>query len=1002
MLRQLAGLAGTLPLIVLLAACGQVATSTLGDNGSSAVAPTITQQPAAQSVTAGATASFSVAAAGSTPLNYQWNKNGSAIPGAVSPSYSTAAAPEDDGATFDVVVSNPIGSAQSSAAQLHVTAAPEAPAITTQPAAQRIIAGQSTTFSVVATGTSPLSYQWQENGTAIPAATSASYTTPAASSADNGALFSVVVSNSVGSLVSASAPLTVTEGGGVAPTITAQPADQTINAGQSATFTVMASGSAPLSYQWQKNGTALAAATSASYTTPPETTADNGAHFAVLVSDAAGSDTSRAARLAVTAAPSPPPPPPPPVILTQPANQSVLSGQRATFSVSASGSAPLSYQWRKNGAAIAAATSASYTTPPETAADNGASFAVLVSDAAGSVTSRAANLTVNAPPPAPPPPPTILTQPANQGVLSGQSATFSVSASGSAPLSYQWRKNGTAISGANAASYTTPAETSSDNGALFAVIVTNPAGSVTSRNALLTVSASVPGTDVVTYKNDLARTGQNLTERTLTTANVAAATFGKLRFLSTDGKVDAQPLYLSALNVGGAPHNVVFVAPENDSVYAFDADSSTQLWRVSLIPGGEAASGPLNCDQVTPTIGITSTPVIDRSAGPHGAIYVVAMTQSKSGRTYHQRLHALDVTTGAELSGGPTEITASYAASSGTLTFDPQQYEERAALLLLNGTIYTAWTSHCDNKFYTGWLMAYSQSTLAQTAVLNVAPNSAGLGPAIWMSGGGPAADSSGNIYLLTANGAFEETLSASGFPNMGDFGNSFLKLSTTGGALNVADYFSPSVTTFLSNNDLDLGSGGILLLPDLTDAGGTLRHLAVGAGKDGNIYVVNRDAMGHFSASSNNIWQQLSSVLGNVLAGGGSGGVWSTPAYFNGRLYYGPGGGQLAAFSIGNAKLSTTPSSVSAANFTYPGTSPAISANGTTNGIVWAHMNSDPAVLYAFDATNLGSMLYNSSEAPGGRDQFGAGNKFITPMIADGKVFVGTTNGVAVFGLLH
>jgi outer membrane protein assembly factor BamB len=469
--------------------------------------------------------------------------------------------------------------------------------------------------------------------------------------------------------------------------------------------------------------------------------------------------------------------------------------------------------------------------------------------------------------------------------------------------------------------------------------------------------------------------------------------------------VDAQPLYLSALNVGGVFHNVVFVETENDSVYAFDADTGAQLWQVSLVAAGETASGPVNCDEVTPTIGITSTPVIDRSAGAHGTIYIVAMTQSSGASSFHHRLHALDVTTGAELAGAPTEITATYATSSGIITFDPQQYEERTGLLLLQGTLYTAWTSHCDDKFYTGWLMAYNQSTLQQTAVLNVAPNSGGVGPAIWMSGGALAADAAGNIYLVTANGAFEQTLDANGFPNMGDFGDSFMKLSTAGGALSVTDYFSPSTTAFLSANNLDLGSGGILLLPDLTDAGGTTRHLAVGAGKDGDLYVVNRDSMGHFSASSNNVWQQLTGVLGTLLSNPttGNGGVWATPAYFNGRLYYGPRNFPLLAFAITNANLSATPSSNSPVNFPYPGTSPAISANGAASGIVWAHLNSSPnAVLYAFDAANLANMLYNSSQAAGGRDQLGAGNKFITPTVADGKVFVGATNGVAVFGLLN
>ena len=511
------------------------------------------------------------------------------------------------------------------------------------------------------------------------------------------------------------------------------------------------------------------------------------------------------------------------------------------------------------------------------------------------------------------------------------------------------------------------------------------------------------GTDVVTYKNDLARSGQNLTETVLTLANVNASGFGKLRFLATDGRVDAQPLYLAALSLQGAAHNVVFVATENDSVYAFDADSGALLWHVSLLGAGETPSGPHACGQIVPVIGITSTPVIDRAAGSHGTLYVVAMSNSGAD---HQRLHALDLTTGAELLGGPRDITATYLApGGGTRTFDPGQYAERAALLLSRGVIYTSWTSHCDISPYTGWVIAYAQTDLAQTAVLNVAPNGTGsgaatAGPAIWMSGGGPAADAAGNIYLLTANGAFETTLDANGFPSNADYGNSFLKLSTAGGGLSVADYFTMSNEVSESQADLDLGSGGAMLLPDLTDSTGTIRHLVVGAGKDGNIYLVDREAMGKFNAQSNNsqIWQQLTQVLGD----GSSGGIWSTPAYFNGTVYYGPSGGNLLAFPLSGARLAASPSSASSARFPYPGTFPAVSANGASNGIVWAHQNTNPAVLYAFDAGNLGHELYDSSQAANGRDQFGAGNKFITPTIADGKVFVGTQSGVAVFGLLH
>jgi outer membrane protein assembly factor BamB len=438
---------------------------------------------------------------------------------------------------------------------------------------------------------------------------------------------------------------------------------------------------------------------------------------------------------------------------------------------------------------------------------------------------------------------------------------------------------------------------------------------------------------------------------------------------------------------------VVFAATENDSVYAFDANTGSILWQVSLLAAGETVSDMRDCTQVSPQIGVTSTPVIDRSAGTHGTLFVVAMSKDTASN-YHQRLHALDLTSGAELLGGPTEISAtSPTAAGGVAMFVAGQYEERAALLLLNGAVYTSWTSHCDISPYFGWIIGYSESTLSQSAALNVAPNSNGGGPSIWMSGGGPAADSEGNIYLLTANGVFETTLDSNGFPNQQDYGNSFLKLSTTGGSLSVADYFTMYNEVAESSADEDLGSGGEMLLPDLTDSTDTVRHLVVGAGKDGNIYVVNRDSMGKFNASGNSqIWQQVSGAL--------PAGVWATPAYFNGTVYYGNVGSTLKAFTIANAKLTAAPQSQTSVQFTYPGTAPGVSANGTSNAIVWAHENSNPGVLHAYDATNLAHELYNSSQA-GSRDQFGAGNKFITPTVADGKVFVGTTSGVAVFGLL-
>ena len=427
------GLAGTFSLLALvLVGCGQVATNTLsGDNAdAAAVPPTITSQPASQSVPAGETAKFSVVATGSAPLAYQWRKNGSVIEGAVSDTYSSPATADDDGAVFSVVVSNPVGSVESAAAKLFVMPADVAPSITVQPADQSVTTGQAATFSVTATGSEPLSYQWQRNGAPISGATDSSYTAAAASNADDGALFTVIVSNPVGSITSHPARLGVStaSGGAVAPTITGQPADVSIKAGQIATFTVAASGTAPLVYQWTRNGVNIPGANAASYSTPPAAAADSGALFGVIIANNVGYVTSRGAKLTVSGAA--------PRITTQPADQTVAAGNTATFQVVATGTAPLTYHWHKNGVAIGGATSASFTTGSLTSADSGATYSVVVSNAAGTATSRAAKLTVSGTAPS------ITTQPLDQTVASGKSATFTVVAAGSAPLSYQWRRNG--------------------------------------------------------------------------------------------------------------------------------------------------------------------------------------------------------------------------------------------------------------------------------------------------------------------------------------------------------------------------------------------------------------------------------------------------------------------------------------------------------------------------------------------------------------------------------
>jgi hypothetical protein len=535
------------------------------------------------------------------------------------------------------------------------------------------------------------------------------------------------------------------------------------------------------------------------------------------------------------------------------------------------------------------------------------------------------------------------------------------------------------------------------------VTFTGTTGSLTHTATLaLTVQAAVSSTnapDVTTYHDDIARDGLNAQETILTLSNVNSTQFGKLAFDTADGLVDAEPLYLANVTTSGKLRNVLYMATEHDSVYAFDADSGTQLWKTSILGTGETTSDDHGCGQVTPEIGITSTPVIDRKQGPNGTLFTIGMSKDASGN-YHQRLHALDVTTGAEISGSPTEITATYPgtgdnSSNGNVVFAPGQYNERAALLLLNGSIYLGFSSHCDIKPYTGWVMAYSESTLQQTQVLNMTPN--GSEGSIWMSGDGIAADSSGNLYFLDANGSFDTTLNSSGFPAQNDFGNAMIKLSTSG-KLAVADYFETYNTVMESDEDEDLGSGGEVLLPDQTDAQGVVHHLIVGAGKDSNIYLADRDNLGKFEPSiitDPNIYQEVTGAL--------SGQVFSTPAFFNGVLYYGAVGDALKAFPMTDAQLATSSSSQSSVSFPYPGTTPSVSANGSQNGIVWALESSmsAPGVLHAYDATNLTHELYNSGQAASGRDSFGNGNKFITPLVVNGKVYVGTQTGVAVFGLL-
>jgi hypothetical protein len=525
-------------------------------------------------------------------------------------------------------------------------------------------------------------------------------------------------------------------------------------------------------------------------------------------------------------------------------------------------------------------------------------------------------------------------------------------------------------------------------------------------------------TSVLTQHNDIGRTGQNTAETILNTSNVNVSHFGKLFSFPVKGQVYAQPLYVYGVTIKGSVHNVLIAVTENDLVYAFDADvpSTTPLWTVDLVdtahgagPGETAMATDVlsGCTDMVPYAGITSTPVIDPLAGPGpGTIYVEA--KSTDGTNYFHRLHALDLTTGAELSQGPAVITATVSgtgdgSSGGQLTFDPLYQNNRPGLLLLNGSIYIGYASHCDYSPYHGWIFAYNASTFAQQSVFVTTPNG-GLG-GFWMSGAGLAADASNYIYTASGNGDFDTT----NVPAT-ELGDTVMKLGTTSGNLSLQDYFTPSDELCLSNNDNDLGSGGVLVLPDQPGAD---KHILVAAGKEGAIYVVNRDGMTnqnvHFE-NSNNCTTSDPEIL-EESASGAIGGMWSMPAYWNSTLYYWGAGDVLRAFPLVNGSPQLNNPATNSTSLNWPGATPSISSNGTTAGtsILWAvdssqnatnGANSGPAVLHAINATNINKELWNSTQATGNRDMAGNAVKFTVPTVVNGKVYIGAASEVDAYGL--
>jgi hypothetical protein len=518
---------------------------------------------------------------------------------------------------------------------------------------------------------------------------------------------------------------------------------------------------------------------------------------------------------------------------------------------------------------------------------------------------------------------------------------------------------------------------------------------------LLLALSSFAQVSVTTSRNDNSRDGQNLNETILTPDNVNVSSFGKLFSHHVNGYVYAQPLYVPNVNIPGlGTHNVVYVATEHDSVYAFDADTNTglnasPLWHARFINPKRGittvSSTDVNCTDLVPEIGITSTPVIDTNTG---TMFVLAKT--KENGKFFQRLHALDITTGKERRGSPVAIRARVKGTgdgsiNGWISFNPLTEAQRPGLLLQNGSVYIGWASHCDNGPYHGWLMSYDETTLKKLAVWNSTPN--GRLGGVWQSGTGLAADSNFNIFLATGNGSYD------GKTGGHDFGDSILRLGLpSGNRLPLTDWFTPYDQQSFADNDTDVGSGGVLLLPD-QGSGAPHEYLLVQVGKSGSIYLIDRDKMGHFNPNNNSqIVQDLEGAIG---------GLWATPAWWNNNVYFGGSGDYLRQFTFDptTGLLSTGMFAVSPTYFGFPGPTPSISANGTTDAIVWVLETDDygsgSATLHAYDATNIANEFYNSGQNID-RDNPGGAVKFTVPTVANGKVYVPAVKRLTVYGLLN
>ena len=698
---------------------------------------------------------------------------------------------------------------------------------------------------------------------------------------------------------------------------------------------------------------------------------------------------------------------PPPVsvgVNVSPANASISTRDTQQFTAVVDNSSNQAVTWTVDGvlggnATVGSITTAGLYTPPSTAG----SHTIQAASVETPTKSGSATVAVSLPST------TVRLTPADASISTIATQQFTATVENNTNPAVIWKVDG--VEGGNASVgritsnglYTPPNTPGTHTISATSVAVPSKSASVP---VVVTVISGV-----LTYHNDNARTGRNLQERLLTPANVKTATFGKLFSYYVDGYVYAQPLYVANVPIRGRLRNVVYVATEHNSVYAFDADNGEQLWQVSFIdpangittvpyqdtasPPGYTGPGPVRpggCTDLTPEIGISGTPVIDPVTG---TLYVVAKTKEVSGTTvaYEHRLHALNIINGEARPGSGRTLQASVPGTTepndgnGRVLFKSLRQNQRPALLLSNNTLSIAFSSHCVIRPYQGWVLSYDATTLERVGVFNVSPNNPKGKGGIWHSGGGPAADASGNVYVMTGDGPFDVATGGT------SYSDSVLKL--TNGSLAISDYFTPFNHLELEAANADMSAGGPMLIPDQP---GT-PALMFAMGKQGVAYLLNRDNMGRFQAGSDSQVVQ-SFVWGRCGAGNCL--VFGTPAYFQGKVYMAAMGEQLKAYSLINGQFSLTPVQ-STNSFQWPGATPVISANGSANGIVWAvetNGSGQPAVLHAYSADDVAIRLYNSNENAT-RDNPGPAIKFVAPTVANGKVYVGSQYQVSVFGLL-